>query len=62
MALLAIPFISLIMVATNDIHHFHYRVFEIDPVLGTPYVYQEIGIWYIIHGMFTFGCMFVSFY
>ncbi|QSB11679.1 histidine kinase N-terminal 7TM domain-containing protein [Lysinibacillus sp. FSL K6-0057] len=61
MALLAIPFISLIMVATNDIHHFHYRVFEIDPVLGTPYVYQEIGIWYIIHGMFTFGCMFVSF-
>ncbi len=61
MALLAIPFISLIMVATNDIHHFHYRVFEIDPVLGTPYVYQEIGIWYIIHGIFTFGCMFVSF-
>jgi len=61
MALLAIPFISLIMVATNDIHHFHYRVFEIDPVLGAPYVHQEIGIWYIIHGIFTFGCMFVSF-
>lgn len=61
MALLAIPFISLIMVATNDIHHFHYRVFEIDPILGEPYVHQEIGIWYIIHGIFTFGCMFVSF-
>lgn len=61
MALLAIPFISLIMVATNDIHHFHYRVFEIDPILGAPYVHQEIGIWYIIHGIFTFGCMFVSF-
>ncbi|UUV24483.1 MULTISPECIES: histidine kinase N-terminal 7TM domain-containing protein [Lysinibacillus] len=60
-ALLAIPFISLIMVATNDIHHFHYRVFEIDPVLGAPYVHQEIGIWYIIHGIFTFVCMFVSF-
>ena len=61
MALLAIPFISLIMVATNDIHHFHYRVFEIDPILGAPYIHQEIGIWYIIHGIFTFGCMFVSF-
>lgn len=61
MALLAVPFISLVMVATNDIHHFHYRVFEIDPILGAPYVHQEIGIWYIIHGIFTFGCMFVSF-
>lgn len=61
MAFLTIPFISLIMVATNDIHHFHYRVFEIDPILGAPYVHQEIGIWYIIHGIFTFGCMFVSF-
>lgn len=61
MALLAIPFISLIMVATNDMHHFHYKIFEVDPVLGAPYVYQEIGIWYIIHGIFTFGCMFVSF-
>jgi len=60
MALLAIPFISLIMVATNDIHHFHYRVFEIDPILGAPYVHQEIGIWYIIHGIYTFGCMFVA--
>lgn len=60
-ALLSIPFISLIMVATNDMHHFHYRVFEIDPVLGSPYIHQEIGVWYIIHGIFTFGCMFVAF-
>lgn len=60
-ALLTIPIISLIMVATNDWHHFHYRVFEIDPILGFPYVHQEIGIWYMIHGVFTFGCMFVAF-
>uniref|UniRef100_UPI0023ED30F9 histidine kinase N-terminal 7TM domain-containing protein n=1 Tax=Lysinibacillus fusiformis TaxID=28031 RepID=UPI0023ED30F9 len=44
-----------------DMHHFHYKIFEVDPVLGAPYVYQEIGIWYLIHGIFTFGCMFVSF-
>ncbi|MFJ7371306.1 diguanylate cyclase [Lysinibacillus sp. NPDC098008] len=60
-ALLFIPFINLIMVATNDIHHLHYSVFEIDPVLGAPYIYQEIGIWYIIHGIYTFACMFVAF-
>jgi len=42
-ALFIIPFISLIMVATNDWHHLHYRVFEIDPVLGAPYIHQEIG-------------------
>ncbi|MER2256406.1 MAG: histidine kinase N-terminal 7TM domain-containing protein, partial [Priestia megaterium] len=60
-ALFIIPFISLIMVATNDWHHLHYRVFEIDPVLGAPYVHQEIGPWYTIHGMFIFSSMFVAF-
>lgn len=59
-ALFIIPFISLVMVATNDLHHLHYKVFEIDPVLGAPYIYQEIGIWYIIHGVFIFGCMLVA--
>ncbi len=60
-ALLVIPFISFIMVATNHWHHLHYRVFEVDPVLGFPYIYQEIGIWYVIHGVFTFASMFVAF-
>ena len=60
-ALLTIPVISLIMVATNDFHHLHYRVFEIDPILGAPFIYQEIGLWYTVHGIFTFGCMFAAF-
>ncbi|MBT2657636.1 diguanylate cyclase [Bacillus sp. ISL-18] len=60
-ALLTIPLISLLMVATNDWHHLHYRVFEIDPILGAPYIHQEIGIWYMIHGIFIFACMFVAF-
>lgn len=60
-ALLIIPFISLVMVATNDIHHLHYRVFEVDPTLGAPYIHQEIGIWYVIHGIYTFSSMFVAF-
>jgi len=60
-ALLMIPIVSLVMVATNDLHHLHYRVFEVDPRLGAPYVHQEIGIWYMIHGVFTFACMFIAF-
>ena len=60
--LLTIPFISLIMVATNDFHHLHYRVFEIDPTLGVPFIHQEIGIWYMIHGVYIFACMFIAFF
>lgn len=60
-ALLLIPFISLILVATNNFHHLYYRVFEIDPALGAPYVHLELGIWYMIQGVFTFASMFVAF-
>ncbi|WP_456272477.1 diguanylate cyclase [Bacillus sp. AK031] len=59
-ALLAIPFISLIMVATNDFHHLYYRVLEVHPDLGIPFVYQEIGIWYVVQGIYTFGSLFVA--
>nr|WP_246879983.1 histidine kinase N-terminal 7TM domain-containing protein [Bacillus suaedae] len=61
LALFTIPIISLIMVVTNDYHHLHYRVFEVDPNLGAPFIYMEIGIWYMIYGSFTFACMFVAF-
>lgn len=59
--LLTIPLISLVMVATNDLHYFHYRVFKVDPTLGAPHIYQEIGIWYMVHGIFIFACMLVAF-
>ena len=59
---LVLPFITFIMVATNPWHHLHYRVFEIDPILGVPYVHQEIGISYMIHGVFIFSCMFAAFF
>jgi len=58
--LLTIPLISLIMVATNDYHHLHYKEFIIHPTLGAPYSIIEIGIWYLVHGMFTFGSMFAG--
>ncbi|SEL14434.1 diguanylate cyclase (GGDEF) domain-containing protein [Carnobacterium iners] len=59
-ALLVVPIITSIMVATNDFHHLYYRVFEIDPVLGAPYINQEIGLWYMIHGAYIFFCMLVA--
>lgn len=59
--MLLIPFITILMVATNNWHHLHYRVFELDPNLGAPYVYQEIGMWYAVHGIYTFASMFIAF-
>ncbi|WP_025727373.1 histidine kinase N-terminal 7TM domain-containing diguanylate cyclase [Heyndrickxia ginsengihumi] len=60
-ALLVLPFVTFVMVATNDFHHLFYRKLEVDPILGVPYIHQEIGIWYMIHGVFIFSCMFVAF-
>lgn len=60
-SLLIIPFISLVLVATNDWHHLHYRIFELDPIRGAPYIHLEIGVWYAVHGVYTFSCMFVAF-
>ncbi|MTD31161.1 histidine kinase N-terminal 7TM domain-containing protein [Planomicrobium sp. YIM 101495] len=57
-ALFVIPVMSFLMVATNDWHHLHYRIFEIDPALGAPFIHVEIGIWYIVHGIYTCVCLF----
>ncbi|MBM6615861.1 diguanylate cyclase [Desemzia sp. RIT804] len=61
LSLLVVPLLTIIMVATNDWHHLHYRVYEIDSVLGAPYIRQEIGIWYAIHGIYIFSCMLAAF-
>jgi diguanylate cyclase (GGDEF)-like protein/PAS domain S-box-containing protein len=60
-SILTIPCITILMVATNDLHHLHYRVFETDPLLGAPFIYQVEGFWYMIHGTVSFSCMFVAF-
>lgn len=61
-SLLTLPFITLLMVATNDLHHLHYRVYEFHPQLGAPYMLQEMGICYVVHGAYIFGCMFFAFF
>jgi len=59
--LLLIPVVTFVMVVTNDFHHLYYRILAVDPILGAPFIHQEIGLWYIVHGLFTFSCMFVAF-
>lgn len=60
-AILTIPFITILMVATNDLHHLHYRVIEVDPLLGAPFIYQVEGFWYMVHGTVSFSYMFAAF-
>lgn len=60
-AILFIPLMTFGMVLTNDLHQLHYKILELDPNLGAPYVRQEIGIWYIVHGLYTFASMLVAF-
>ncbi|GAA5416109.1 hypothetical protein Pryu01_01141 [Paraliobacillus ryukyuensis] len=59
---LVIPIITLLLVATNDLHHLYYRVYEAHPYLGLPYIQLEIGIGYVIHGIYTFSCMLAGLY
>ncbi len=56
-ALLTIPCISLLLDATNDWHYLHYRSYEIDPLLGAPYTDIQVGVWFVVHGVFLFCCM-----
>lgn len=60
-ALLIIPLITLIAVATNDWHGLYYTVYELDPILGAPYLHQEIGIGYMVNGVYMFSCMLAAF-
>ncbi|WP_248756561.1 histidine kinase N-terminal 7TM domain-containing protein [Paenibacillus sp. ATY16] len=51
------PFITMILVMTNDLHHFYYRSVELQLGEGIHKVELNAGPWYIIQGGYTFGCM-----
>ncbi len=56
-ALFVIPSVTLIMVATNDLHHLFYKVIRLKEGLSLPYLEIEIGEWYIVHGIYTSSCL-----
>ncbi|RIE01665.1 diguanylate cyclase [Cohnella faecalis] len=56
-ALLVVPSITWLMVATNDYHHLFYKVIRLKENLPSPLLDIEIGEWYIVHGIYTFSCL-----
>ena len=60
-ALLIIPCLTLLINVTNESHHIFYRIYDIHSVLGAPYSEIEYGVWFIVHNIFIFSCMFAAF-
>ncbi|MBW4082129.1 histidine kinase N-terminal 7TM domain-containing protein [Paenibacillus sp. S150] len=55
--LYAIPFISTVLVWTNDYHHLFYHSMHFREGAPAPLIDIVMGPWYIVHGSLTFGCM-----
>ncbi|WP_075981464.1 histidine kinase N-terminal 7TM domain-containing diguanylate cyclase [Bacillus massilinigeriensis] len=55
-----IPLITLLLVMTNDLHHFYYRSLYLRPNEDTPLVDIIAGPWYIVNSNYTFGCIILS--
>lgn len=56
-AMYIMPFITTLMVWTNDYHHLFYKSIYLRDNTPSPLVDVIMGPWYIIHGSFTFGCL-----
>ncbi|CAM3700484.1 histidine kinase N-terminal 7TM domain-containing protein [Cohnella lubricantis] len=55
-----IPAISFLLVATNDYHHLFYQSIYLREGAPTPMADIKMGEWYIVHGSYTFGCLFAA--
>ena len=56
-ALYTIPFLTTLLVWTNEYHHLFYQSIYLRPNAPSPLVDVVMGPWYIVHGSFTFGCL-----
>ncbi|OKP85355.1 hypothetical protein A3844_16330 [Paenibacillus helianthi] len=56
-SLYVIPFISVLLVWTNDYHHLFYQSMHFREGAPTPLIDIVMGPWYIVQGSLTFGCM-----
>jgi len=59
-ALFSIPFLTTLMVWSNDSHRLFYRSVYLRADTPTPLADIVMGPWYIVHGSFTFGCLLAS--
>ncbi|WP_445490697.1 histidine kinase N-terminal 7TM domain-containing diguanylate cyclase [Niallia sp. 03133] len=55
-----IPSISFILIATNDYHHLFYKATDLTYEKGTALLNITVGQWYIVHGSYTFGTLFIG--
>lgn len=55
--LFVIPSITLILVATNDLHGLFYKLIYLRENTPSPMADMVIGKWYIVHGAYTFGSL-----
>ncbi|MGD6842860.1 histidine kinase N-terminal 7TM domain-containing diguanylate cyclase [Bacillus infantis] len=55
-----IPFISMVMVLTNDWHGLFYTQYYLHQEGTYLLVDMDAGFWYVIHGSFTFGSLFAG--
>lgn len=58
--LFVIPAVTCLLVATNDLHHLFYKSVYLRTDTPSPMADMIIGPWYIIHGAYTFGSMFLG--
>ncbi|MEF2246866.1 MULTISPECIES: histidine kinase N-terminal 7TM domain-containing diguanylate cyclase [unclassified Paenibacillus] len=60
-ALLIMPCLTLLINVTNESHHLYYKIYDIHPVLGAPYSEIAYGVWFVVHNIYIFSCMFAAF-
>lgn len=60
-ALLILPCLSFLINATNEYHHLFYRIYDINALLGAPYSEIEYGVWFVVHNLYIFSCLFAAF-
>lgn len=56
-ALYTVPFITTVLVWTNEYHHLFYKSIYFREGTPTPLVDVVMGPWYIVNGSLTFGCI-----
>ncbi len=55
--LFVIPFITILMVVTNQLHHFYYSAVGVDTVGPFPMMALTWGPWFWVHSIYSYGAL-----
>lgn len=59
-ALFVIPFTTIFMMQTNELHHLYYRTIKVNKNGPLPLLDLEWGPWFYVHAIFLFVCLTMS--